>query len=110
MIIVNILRNADQTIEGFRVKGHANYAERGRDIVCAGVSAVTVGTVNAIEKLTGIEMDSEMEHGFLSAVLPESAAGSSKEQAQLLLSSLVVMLESIELSYGKYLKIKDIIN
>ena len=49
MISVRITRaSAEGTIVGFEIKGHANYAKRGEDIVCAGVSAVSVGTVNEI--------------------------------------------------------------
>ncbi|MEK4512444.1 MULTISPECIES: ribosomal-processing cysteine protease Prp [Paenibacillus] len=109
MIVVSILRRQDNGIEGFEVKGHANYAKAGQDIVCAGVSAVTVGTVNSIEALTGIVMDSEMKNGFLNASLPSTVQPQAKDQAQLLLASMVVMLKGIEGSYGKYIKIQDII-
>lgn len=106
MIIVSILRREGSIIHGFEIKGHANYAKAGEDIVCAGVSAVTIGTVNSIEELTGIVMISEMKDGFLNAALPDSVSSPASEQAQLLLSSLVVMLKSIEQSYDKYIKIK----
>ncbi|MGG3453066.1 hypothetical protein D3C76_92650 [compost metagenome] len=109
MIIVSILRRKDNGITGFEVEGHAGYAKAGEDIVCAGVSAVTVGTVNSIEALTGIVMDSRMKNGFLSADLPATARTEAEEQAQLLLASLVVMLKSIEESYGKYIQIQDVI-
>ncbi|WP_339817186.1 ribosomal-processing cysteine protease Prp [Paenibacillus sp. FSL R7-0216] len=109
MIFVSILRRKDNGITGFEVEGHAGYAKAGEDIVCAGVSAVTVGTVNSIEALTGIVMDSRMKNGFLSADLPATARTEAEEQAQLLLASLVVMLKSIEESYGKYIQIQDVI-
>ncbi|WP_059040907.1 ribosomal-processing cysteine protease Prp [Paenibacillus rubinfantis] len=109
MIIVSILRRKDNGIAGFEVEGHAGYAKAGEDIVCAGVSAVTVGTVNSIETLTGIVMDSRMKNGFLSANLPATVQTEAGEQAQLLLASLVVMLKSIEESYGKYIQIQDVI-
>ncbi|MNN85291.1 hypothetical protein D3C81_2025610 [compost metagenome] len=70
---------------------------------------MTVGTVNSIEALTGIVMDSRMKNGFLSADLPATARTEAEEQAQLLLASLVVMLKSIEESYGKYIQIQDVI-
>ncbi|MNJ35782.1 hypothetical protein D3C77_305390 [compost metagenome] len=109
MINVSILRYEDQGIHGFEVKGHAYFAKAGEDIVCAGVSAVTVGTVNSVESLTGIVMDSKMKNGFLNASLPLVGQPKAQEQAQLLLASMVVMLQSIELSYGEYIQIQDII-
>lgn len=109
MIIVSILRGRDNDITGFEVSGHAGYANSGQDIVCAGVSAVTVGTVNAIETLTGTVMEAVMNNGFLNAVLPDDISPETAAQVQLLLSSMVVMLQSIEGSYGKYIQIKDVI-
>lgn len=108
MITVHIFRLSDGSIRGFSVKGHANYAIAGEDIVCAGVSAVTVGTVNSIEALTGVQLDAEMEHGFLSAYLPSGIQDNNiYPQVQLLLESLVVMLKSIVDSYGEYIQIKQ---
>jgi len=107
MISISIMRADRNTITGFKVSGHAGYAKSGYDIVCAGVSAVTVGTVNAIEALTGILMEADMKDGFLSADLPGEIEANQAEQVQLLLASMVVMLQSIEGSYGQYIEIHD---
>lgn len=108
MIIVTIRRNGQKAVTGFKIEGHANFAKAGWDIVCAGVSSVTVGTVNAVEELTGIVMDSYMKNGFLNADLPPDCPAEEREKAELLLSSLVVMLRTIEMSYGKYIKIQEV--
>lgn len=110
MIIVSMLKHESDGVYGFEIKGHANFAKKGQDIVCAGVSAITVGTVNAIESLTGIQMDSVMKDGFLNARLPLELSSEARSKAQLLLSAMIVMLQGIEDSYGKYIKIRDIIN
>jgi uncharacterized protein len=109
LIIVTIKRDKQESVIGFRVEGHANFDEAGRDIVCAGVSAVTVGSVNAVEELTGIVMESRMKNGFLSADLPLATPDDAAAQAKLLLSSLVVMLRTIEQSYGQYIQIQEVI-
>ncbi|MFB8377230.1 ribosomal-processing cysteine protease Prp [Paenibacillus taichungensis] len=108
MIIVQVFRNDDGSIDRFSIKGHANFAKRGEDIVCAGVSAVTVGTVNSIETLTGVEMDAKMKNGFLSASLPVLEKGGTWSQVQLLLESMVLMLTDIAESYGKYIQIEQV--
>jgi len=110
LIIVQIFRNGEGSIEKFSIQGHANYAKRGEDIVCAGVSAVTVGTVNSIEALTGVEMNSKMKNGFLSASMPTLNKDEDGSQVQLLLESMVIMLTSIAESYGKYIKIEQFNN
>lgn len=37
---------------GFAAAGHADYADSGKDIICAAVSALVINTVNSIENLT----------------------------------------------------------
>ncbi|WP_040950122.1 ribosomal-processing cysteine protease Prp [Gorillibacterium massiliense] len=108
MIRVRIERSkADRNILSFQVKGHASYADPGEDIVCAGVSAVTVGTVNAVEKLTGVVPVSRMKDGFLSARIPQDGDEGKRAEVQLLLESMVVMLISIEETYGAYIQVQD---
>ena len=38
--------------DGITVSGHAGYAEVGKDIVCAGVSALVQGLIGSVESLT----------------------------------------------------------
>ncbi|WP_339222525.1 ribosomal-processing cysteine protease Prp [Paenibacillus sp. FSL W7-1332] len=108
MITVQVLRGGDGRIHSFKVMGHAGYANPGEDIVCAGVSSITVGTVNSIEALTGTVMETQMKGGFLSANLPPTANDSVSGQVQLLLESMVVMLQGIADSYGKYIRIQEL--
>ncbi|WP_028543586.1 ribosomal-processing cysteine protease Prp [Paenibacillus taiwanensis] len=108
MIRVSIRRKSDGIIDSFKTWGHANFAPHGEDIVCAGVSAVTVGTVNAIEALTGIKLKCKMKDGFLSGQVPEVKDVRKSEQVQLLLESMIISLNTIEDSYGTYLQIQDL--
>lgn len=107
MIRVTIER-AEESIRAFTLLGHADYAEPGQDIVCAGVSAVSFGTVNAIESLLKIEISCETDEtdGLFRAVFPVGEDAKTEEQLQLLLRSMVVMLESIEESYHDYVTIE----
>ena len=43
MIVVSVRK------DGVTVSGHANYAETGKDIVCAGVTALVQGLIKSIE-------------------------------------------------------------
>lgn len=51
--------------DGFRIEGHANYAPRGYDIVCAGVSSL-VGTVCDMSSETMQEFEVDVEKGLIS--------------------------------------------
>jgi len=107
MIKVTIHQNHLDEVSSFTVKGHANFANRGEDIVCAGVSAVTFGAVNAIEELTGIVPSIQQggEGGFLHCDLPKELEKETHEKIQLLLKGMIVSLQTIERDYGKYIKI-----
>ncbi|SEM67830.1 ribosomal-processing cysteine protease Prp [Paenibacillus sp. OV219] len=109
MITVTIerLSAANTRILSFAIEGHAKFAKPGKDIVCAGVSAVSVGTVNAIEQLAGIELPASMKSGWLRSDIPVTADAASNEKAQLLLEGMIVMLNSIAASYGKYVDIRQ---
>ncbi|MBP1156579.1 MULTISPECIES: ribosomal-processing cysteine protease Prp [unclassified Paenibacillus] len=107
MIRIEIYRGQDRRIERFSVEGHAEYDEPGKDIVCAGVSAVTVGAVNAVETLTGQVLGADMEHGLLLVTIPKKLETESDAKVQLLLEGMVVMLQTIEQSYGAYIAMQD---
>lgn len=107
MIRVNIERSRAGTIRAFTVTGHAYYGKPGHDIVCAGVSAVTVGTVNAVEKLTGLSLPNDMREGLLKVRIPDGSDEGVSVQIQLLLESMVVMIESIEDAYGQYIAMQQ---
>ena len=49
--------------DGIEVCGHANYAEIGKDIVCAGVTALTQTLIRSLEDLTRDEIEYEISPG-----------------------------------------------
>ncbi|MEK5297956.1 MULTISPECIES: ribosomal-processing cysteine protease Prp [Bacillus] len=108
MIKATITRSsADESITSFQMTGHAEFAEKGQDLVCAGVSAVVFGSVNSIIALTGLDplLDIGEEGGYFSFELPADTDPVSFEKAQLLLEGMVVSLETIERDYHDYVRI-----
>ena len=49
--------------DGIEINGHANYAEVGKDIVCAGVTALTQTLIRSIENLTSDKIEYEISPG-----------------------------------------------
>lgn len=106
MIRITINRTESGLIRSFTLSGHADFAEHGQDIVCAGASAVSFGAVNAIEALTGVAAEVEQGNGgFLQCTFPETISEELQEKVQLLLKGMIVSLETIEQSYGEHIKI-----
>lgn len=109
MIKVDIYRRSDGTIVEYKMDGHANYDDPGKDIVCAGVSAVAVGAYNSIETLLGLKPENVMYKGLMHVKLQDLAVPSPEVQAQLqlILESMIVMLRTIEQSYGEFVTITE---
>jgi uncharacterized protein YsxB (DUF464 family) len=51
------------TNNSITINGHANYAERGKDIVCAGVSTLVQTLIQSVEELTTDKIQYDMKPG-----------------------------------------------
>lgn len=49
--------------DGIEISGHAGYAETGKDIVCAGVTALTQTLIRSLEDLTRDEIEYDISPG-----------------------------------------------
>lgn len=110
MIEVSVDRNSNGEIFAFSMSGHADAGPYGYDLVCAGASAVSFGSVNAIAALCDVELDVDMKNdgGYLRCAVPEDVKGRVREEVQLLLEGMLVSLETIAEEYGEHIKISDI--
>lgn len=82
------------------IKGHANYDDYGKDIVCASVSSIVITTINAI-----IEFDSEsiyyedLNNRILIKKLKDD------DITNKLINNMIELLEELEKSYKDNIKI-----
>ena len=106
MTTVVICKDQKGSYRGFRCMGHAGYAKkRNADIVCAAISALTIGTINSLEELAGerLRISQDEETGFLKCDF-ESIL---QEKSSFLMDSMVFSLKNISREYGdKYLQVK----
>ncbi len=105
MTKVMVFQNRNQEFIGFECSGHAGYASRGSDVVCAGISILVQNTINAIEAFTqeGFSCEADAETGDIRFRF-EHPAG---HDADLLINAMVLGLEGIQSSYGKkFLKLQ----
>ena len=103
MIQADFYKNSNQTVIGFRIKGHAGYAKYNNDIVCAAVSALVTSTVNSIEVHSKTKFKCEQgESGFIQFKFVEE----SDEIGNVLIHTLEMALVGIRDSYGeKFLQV-----
>lgn len=106
MTTVIIQRDQNHFYKCFICMGHAGYARRGKpDILCAAISALTIGTVNALEQLAGekLMIEQNADTGFLKCDFLDVL----QEKSNFLLDSMIFSLENLSREYGeKYLKVK----
>ncbi len=98
MIKVNFELN-NELFTAVTIEGHSNFDKKGSDIVCAGVSAVGVGSLNALIEITKTKPHYRMEDGYLYVEFDQS------KEAQMIALILSIQLKSIEENYKKYIKI-----
>ncbi len=100
MIKVKIKMHGQEYKE-IKVTGHANSAEYGKDLVCAGVSTTIVGTYNTLEKFNELNHgEFIVQEGFAHFIINQPT-----RENQLILETMVTTLETIEFSYGKFIHI-----
>ncbi|HBA51031.1 MAG TPA: ribosomal-processing cysteine protease Prp [Lachnospiraceae bacterium] len=106
MTTITVRKDKNGSYRGFCCMGHAEYARRGRpDILCAAISALTIGTANCLEELAGerIKVTADEENAFFQCDF-ESIL---QEKSRFLVDSMVFSLENISREYGrKYLQVK----
>ncbi|MEQ6375782.1 ribosomal-processing cysteine protease Prp [Bacillaceae bacterium S4-13-58] len=107
MIRVKIRRNEQKIITAFEISGHAESGPKGHDLVCAAVSAISFGTINAVLSLCEIDPEIQQggEGGYLRIELPSTMELWQKEKASTILDAMVISLETIERDYGQYISI-----
>lgn len=49
--------------DGIKIRGHAHYAEPGKDIVCAAVSVLVQTLIQSVESLTADKIEKDMQPG-----------------------------------------------
>lgn len=65
MIRIEIFRTNTGEINKFHVSGHSGTAKRGKDIICAGVSALTQSALLGISTYLGRDIYWQAEDGLL---------------------------------------------
>lgn len=103
MITIEIVRDSEQNIVEFHAKGHSGSAKRGRDIICAGVSALTQSALLGISQHLQRNIRWQAEDGLLSMKLcdrPDSQTGA-------VLETMLLGLKEIAKIQPEYVRIVE---
>ena len=82
------------------ISGHANYDEKGKDIVCASVSSIVITTINAIIEIDNEAIDySDNGNKIQIKVLKQD------EVTLKLINNMILLLEELQNDYSDNIKI-----
>lgn len=82
------------------VSGHAGYAEAGKDIVCAGVTALTMSLVKSLNDLTDDKIEYEISPGRV-----DIHCGNLSEAGMLLVDSFFIGICQIADEFPDHVRI-----
>lgn len=101
MIRVRI-KYKSKMVEEISISGHAGYADKGKDLICAAVSSISIGLCNAIDEL---KVTANIEIG--DNIIKISNIGVD-ELSQTVLKTAIIQLETVEEQANKYLEINKL--
>ena len=108
MIKIHIARDPEGFIWEFTVEGHAGYGGKGKDIVCAAVSAVAYTAIGALEDVAGIKINYTIQDsGYMMCSIPVDIPYDKKPEVRTILETIAVGFKQIMLSYEKYVTVLD---
>ena len=81
------------------ITGHAEFAEYGRDLICASVSSIAFGLMNALDGTENVTINEEDDH---IEIINRSGSPKINDYMELTL----IQLKTIEESYGEFIKVE----
>lgn len=109
MINIVLYHNSEKQLCGYCISGHAGFAQKGEDIVCAAVSVLSINTINAIEQLTDTDFlcdADEQKGGYLKVMLSDMKKRMDCHDAEILLKAMAIGLEDLSKQYKKYIRLQ----
>src|SRR5699024_11963242 len=109
MIQVTVAEKNNE-ISAFTISGHANSGPYGYDLVCAAVSAVTFGAVNAVLELAKInlEIDQAGEGGYLAVNLPPNGTQNRNKKQKPFFKQCLFHWKKLNVEFIRLFKLREI--
>ena len=114
MITITNGKSEDRGIRTFTISGHSGYGQEGQDIICAAVSALGQTAIAALEELTDVdieyEIDDDKAYLHCKVILPDDVEDREYIKAQTIIDSFELGCRYTRDSTKKeYIRIKDTI-
>ena len=98
----------DDRITGFSVSGHSGYAEAGKDIVCAAISAVVTMAEATINDVCGAKAKVRVKEEDARITLTLPAACDEEESVQAVLAGMLLTLCNMRDEYPDFIEVLEV--
>ena len=98
----------DDRITGFTVSGHSGYEERGKDIVCAYVTAVVTMAEATINDVCGAKAKVRVKDDQARITLTLPTSCDEEETVQAVLAGMMIYLCSLRDEYPDYIEVLEV--
>jgi len=105
MIDAVVYKSSQGVIQGFKIKGHAQFSDAGSDIVCSAVSAIVFTALGGMDELAGFK-SFQQKDGYIKCFIPDNLTGEQQTTTQIILKTMDIGLRQIEADYHKYVRVR----
>ena len=102
MIKVTIFKKEDK-IWSYQIKGHAHYAEAGKDIICSAVSTAGQMTLLGLNDVLNLKIECDIQDGYMQVKVLEEF---QRDDVQVLMRVFEKTIENFVEQYSKYIKLE----
>ena len=97
-----------ERITGFSVSGHSGYAEAGKDIVCAAISAVVTMAEATINEVCGAKAKVRVKSDDARITLTLPAVCDEEDTVQAVLAGMMLTLCNMRDDYPDYIEVLEV--
>lgn len=87
-------------VNNITIKGHANFDDYGKDIVCASVSSIVITSINAILRIDEESINYQEKEGLVIIDIKKHT-----KVIDILIDNMIDLLNQLENKYNKNIKI-----
>lgn len=109
MTNIELYYNENNNISKVLVSGHAGFKDSD-DIVCASISAITQTALLGLIKVVGLDINYEVEDGYLSFQVPNNLEAEDQIKVEAIVQTMKEGLLDIQSGYKKFVKLEEIYN
>ncbi len=107
MITAILKSDSSGNYSGFEVKGHSGSAPRGKDIVCAAVSAIVQAALIGLDEVADVKDTYTVSDGYIKCTLPKNLCEDKAVRVQTIVKTMHLGVLSIAEQYQDFVRIKE---